>query len=112
MNDAAAGAGPVGRLLIGEEETMQAETDIGRADLERRLQELKLELATGQAQLASLDQKRRETSETMLRIVGAIQVLEELLQSTAGAMSSTSSSFGEGKTVVHAANGLQPAAEG
>jgi len=47
--------------------------------MEQRLQELREEFERGEKQLALLDQKRQELRDTMLRISGAIQVLEELL---------------------------------
>lgn len=43
-----------------------------------RLQELRQELEIGSRQLEALERKRDETRETLLRIKGAIQVLEEL----------------------------------
>lgn len=43
-----------------------------------RLSQLKSELEKGQEQMALLDQRRQELRDTMLRISGAIQVLEEL----------------------------------
>lgn len=46
--------------------------------LEQKLQELRYEYAKGQQQLAQLDQRRQELRDTMLRISGAITVLEEL----------------------------------
>jgi prefoldin subunit 5 len=46
--------------------------------VERRLAELKNELEKGQAELAKLEQRRLELQSTMLRISGAIQVLEEM----------------------------------
>ncbi|MBP6468940.1 MAG: hypothetical protein KA773_00795 [Chloroflexi bacterium] len=46
--------------------------------LEQKLQELRYEYAKGQQQLAQLDQRRQELRDTMLRISGAIAVLEEL----------------------------------
>lgn len=45
----------------------------------QRLEMLKREFEKGQEQLARLEQTRAETRETLLRISGAIQVLEELL---------------------------------
>ena len=48
--------------------------------LEQRLQALKDELASGQTVMAELDKKQTDLQHTMLRISGAIQVLEELLQ--------------------------------
>jgi len=47
--------------------------------LEQRLRELKTEFETGQRMLVDLDAKRAELEQTLLRISGAIQVLEEEL---------------------------------
>ena len=44
---------------------------------DRRTQ-LKKELEKGQQQLALLEQRKQEVRDTMLRISGAIQVLEEM----------------------------------
>jgi len=44
-----------------------------------RLEELREQLDQGRRQLDAIDRKRMETHETMLRIAGAMQVLEELL---------------------------------
>ena len=49
--------------------------------LERRLAELRRELAAGQDQLDRLEQRKADLRDTLLRITGAIQVLEELLAS-------------------------------
>ena len=43
-----------------------------------RLQTLRDEFAKGQRQLDQLDRERQEVRDTLLRISGAIQVLEEL----------------------------------
>jgi len=43
-----------------------------------RLIELKKELEKGHQQMALLEQRRQELRDTILRISGAIQVLEEL----------------------------------
>ena len=48
--------------------------------LEQRLAALRSEYEAGQKLLAELDARRASTQETMLRIAGAIQVLEEELQ--------------------------------
>jgi hypothetical protein len=53
-----------------------------RARLEQRLQELKSEFEAGQKMLAELEQKRAHLEQTLLRISGAIQVLQELLTTT------------------------------
>jgi hypothetical protein len=50
-----------------------------REHIQERLQELKQEFAAGKRAQAELDIKREELTRTMLRIHGAIQVLEELL---------------------------------
>ncbi len=47
--------------------------------LQTRLGELKKEFTTGQARLQELEKQQMYLRETMLRISGAIQVLEELL---------------------------------
>jgi flagellar biosynthesis chaperone FliJ len=49
--------------------------------LEQRLQELRSEFESGQKMLADLDAQRNNLQQTVLRISGAIQVLEELLES-------------------------------
>lgn len=51
--------------------------------LRRKLAELKQEWETGQRRLAMLETQRQETRETLLRIAGAIQVMQELLGETA-----------------------------
>ena len=48
--------------------------------LEKRLKELRSEFEAGQKMLADFDAKRASLQETLLRISGAIQVLEELLK--------------------------------
>ncbi len=52
-----------------------------RDQLQERLQELRNEYATGQRKLQEVEAQRMQLSETMLRISGAIQVLEEVLAS-------------------------------
>ncbi len=47
--------------------------------LEKRLGQLRQEYGDGQKMLAELDQKRANLRDTLLRISGAIQVLEEAL---------------------------------
>ncbi len=47
--------------------------------MEERLLELQREFKTGEAQLEELDRQRARLRDTLLRISGAIQVLEELL---------------------------------
>lgn len=50
-----------------------------RDNLEQRLTQLKVEFEAGQRMLAELETKKNELQTTVLRISGAIQVLEELL---------------------------------
>ena len=50
-----------------------------RKQLEKRLEELKAEYKSGQNMLADLELKQANLKETLLRISGAIQVLEEEL---------------------------------
>ncbi len=50
-----------------------------QAQLEQRLGDLKTEYQAGQKMLADLEAKQTELRQTLLRISGAIQVLEELL---------------------------------
>lgn len=50
-----------------------------REQLQRRLQELKSEFDSGQKALAELEARQGNLRETLLRISGAIQVLEEEL---------------------------------
>jgi hypothetical protein len=47
--------------------------------IQARLGELKRELETGQAELQKVETQRTYLHETVLRISGAVQVLEELL---------------------------------
>lgn len=64
--------------------------------IEARLAELREEFATGQHMLAELDEKRDKLRESMLRIAGAIQVLEEM------------AGEGEGAEESHAPTDVQP----
>lgn len=57
-----------------------------RQQLENRLQQLKAEFASGQKVLADLEVKQINVRETLLRIQGAIQVLEEELSKNNGAV--------------------------
>lgn len=51
-----------------------------RAQIEERLQSLKAEFKTGQEMLASMESSLANTRSTLMRISGAIQILEELLE--------------------------------
>ena len=50
-----------------------------REQLEQRVSELRAEQQKGQQMLAELEGRQAELGQTLLRISGAIQVLEELL---------------------------------
>jgi predicted nuclease with TOPRIM domain len=50
-----------------------------RDQIQARLEELKKELEAGQAELQKVEMQRTYLRETVLRIGGAVQVLEELL---------------------------------
>jgi prefoldin subunit 5 len=50
-----------------------------RERLEQRVSELKAEQEKGQHMLAEIDARQAELRQTLIRISGAIQVLEELL---------------------------------
>lgn len=64
-------------------EAMQTKTK-GRevVDAAARLHELRAEFEQGQAKLIELDRHRQELRDGLLRISGAIQVLEELCKDT------------------------------
>jgi hypothetical protein len=53
-----------------------------RQNLENRLNLLKIEFESGNKLLADLEAKQTNVRETLFRISGAIQVLEELLATT------------------------------
>ena len=53
--------------------------------IQQRLQELRNELAKGERQIELLDRERDGVRDTILRIQGAIQVLEELSAADSGA---------------------------
>lgn len=55
-----------------------------RERIETRLAELRAEAARGEQALAELDAKRAELGRVMLRISGAVQVLEETLAAADG----------------------------
>ena len=50
-----------------------------REQLQKRLEELKAEFEAGQQMLNELETKRESLRQTLLRISGAIQILEEEL---------------------------------
>lgn len=50
-----------------------------RAEIEKRVSELETEYREGQRMLADLEAKQADLQQTLLRISGALQVLNELL---------------------------------
>lgn len=54
-----------------------------REQLQKRLEELKAELEAGQKMLTELEVKRENLRQTLLRISGAVQILEEELAKAA-----------------------------
>lgn len=58
-----------------------------REQIQERLDELKKEFETGQQRLADIENQGAQLRQTLLRISGAIQVLEEMLASEAGGVS-------------------------
>lgn len=56
-----------------------------REQMEQRLSELRGEYESGRRMLEELEARQRSLQETMLRIAGAMQVIEELLRSPEGA---------------------------
>jgi len=60
-------------------------TDLQEVTVEwalERLRQLRSEYADGEAQAMQLDRRRAQVHEAMLRVAGAIQVLEELIASS------------------------------
>ena len=55
-----------------------------KAKLEERLRLLRKELQQGQRQLNVMEERYQDLTESLLRISGAIQVLEELLEQKDG----------------------------
>jgi hypothetical protein len=71
--DVAGAADTIPALATGKGQTM-------REQIQARLDELKAEFETGQAELQKLERQRTYLHETVLQIGGAIHVLEELLR--------------------------------
>jgi hypothetical protein len=69
--------------------------------MQERLDTLRAEYQRGLNELALLDQRRQELHRTLLRISGAIQVLEELLAEPPTSETSISSPQG-GSPAIHA----------
>ena len=78
-----------------------------RQQLEHRLQQLKTEFESGQKVLAELEAKQANIQNTLLRIQGAIQVLEEELIKAAKDEPSASTDELDA-TTIDAVNGATP----
>lgn len=63
-----------------------------KTTIEKRLQSLKAEYESGQKAMAELDAKQSSLQATLLRISGAIQVLEELINETTADLNSAEES--------------------
>lgn len=61
-----------------------SQPETGTTDLIARLTELRAEWSEGQRRMEALDAERAKTRDMLLRIAGAIQVLEELTGSSDG----------------------------
>ena len=55
-----------------------------KEQLQNRLTELRAEFETGQQRLADVENQAAQLRQTLLRISGAIQVLEEMLSGSEG----------------------------
>lgn len=51
-----------------------------RDQIEKRLSDLKSEYEQGEKMLSDLDARREQVCQTLLRISGAVQILEEMLK--------------------------------
>lgn len=69
--------------------------------MKERLAELKAEFEKGQQHLQLLDQQRAEVRDILLRISGAIQVLEELLKQESQSMLSNLANQNGHKEIAH-----------
>lgn len=80
--------------------------------LQERLEQLKKEFEAGQTRLRQLDTEQSYVRETMLRISGAIQVLEEALardtKPDAAAVADTPAEKVSGKTSAEKVSGKTP----
>jgi peroxiredoxin len=89
-------------VAVGNEAILALATgkqEITREQLETRLGTLRKEFETGQAELEKVERQRTYLRETMLRISGAIQVLEELL--VQGGQPARQNGAGAGETHPH-----------
>lgn len=72
-----------GAIQVLEDELASGMDEALRAKVEARLADLKQEYATGQQMLADYEQKISDLRLNLLRIAGAIQVIEEELNNSA-----------------------------
>lgn len=77
-----------------------------KEQLEQRIGQLKAEFENGQKMLNDLESKEAELKQTMLRISGAIQVLEEMLSEEANGGESIQESKVKGKKSIHMAEAM------
>ena len=71
-------------MTPGQEGGHVAQTTPLRERLEQRLKALQAEFETGQKMLADLDAQRASLRDTMLRLAGAISLLQEELDMASG----------------------------
>jgi hypothetical protein len=67
-------------FTLSTREDPRKEVRTMREQMQARLEELKKELEVGQAELQKVEMQRTYLHETVLRISGGVQVLEELLR--------------------------------
>lgn len=72
-----------------------------KEQLERRIQELKNEFEAGQKMLAEIDARELNLRNTLIRISGAIQVLEEELEKEAHPGNGNRQSAPQGEELVN-----------
>ena len=84
--DVAAGPGPILSLVANYSDALEAfRAGITmRARLQNRLEELKTEFTAGRLRLQEAEEQLTNLKSTLLRVAGAIQVLEELLTAEEG----------------------------
>lgn len=66
-----------------------------KQQLEQRLKELREEFESGQKMMAELESKQANLRDTLLRISGAIQVLEELIATESNIIKEESEQAGQ-----------------
>jgi hypothetical protein len=76
--------------------------------IEDRLSELRSELEKGHQQMTLMDQRRQELRDTLLRISGAIQVLEELRERTVASDAAATSRDAAGSNAAAASGRVRP----